>query len=126
LKAHQIEAAFQDYAEFTDSGGTKMPPATWLELCKGAEEMQEFDRALAEYQQLAQTYPAERQSLTAQLSAARLCLKRLNRPQDALTLYQTAAASPIPHLDWEQHIQSGIKEAKAAMSSGNAIGAGAH
>jgi membrane associated rhomboid family serine protease len=125
LKAHQIEAAFQDYAEFIDSGGTKMPPATWLELCKGAEEMQEFDRALAEYQQLAQTYPAERQSLTAQLSAARLCLKRLNRPQDALTLYQTAAASPIPHLDWEQHIQSGIMEAKAAMSSGNAIGASA-
>jgi len=33
--------------------------------------------------------------------------------------------SPIPHLDWEQHIQSGIKEAKAAMSSGNASAAGA-
>ena len=125
LRAHQVEAAFQDYAEFIDSGGTKMPAATWLELCKGAEEMQEFDRALAEYQTLAQSYPGDRQGLTAQLSAARLCLKRLNRPQDALALYQTAAASPIPHLDWDQHIQSGIKEAKAAMSSGNAAAAGA-
>jgi tetratricopeptide (TPR) repeat protein len=125
LKAHEVEAAFQDYAEFIDGGG-KMPPAVWLDLCKGAEEKQEFERALTEYEQLAATYPAERQALTAQLSAARLCLKRLNRPQDALALYQAAAASPIPHLDWEQHIQSGIKEAKAALSSGNAAVAGAN
>jgi membrane associated rhomboid family serine protease len=125
LKAHGVEAAFQDYAEFIDCGGSKMPVATWLELCKGAEEKQEFERAFSEYEQLAAAYPVERQALTAQLSAARLCLKRLNRPQDALALYQKAAASPIPHLDWEQHIQAGIKEAKAAMSSGNAIAAGA-
>jgi len=125
LQAHEVEAAFQDYAEFLDGGGGKMPAATWLELCKGAEEKLDFERALSEYQQLAQAYPADRQALTAQLSAARLCLKRLNRPQNALTIYQTAAASPIPHLDWEQHIQSGIKEAKAAMSSGNATAAAA-
>jgi hypothetical protein len=126
LKAHEVEAAFQDYAEFVDSGGGKMPAATWLELCKGAEEKQDFERAFAEYQQLAASYPAERQALTAQLSAARLCLKKLNRPQDALALYQAAAASPIPHLDWEQHIQSGIKEAKAAVTGTNAAAAGAH
>jgi tetratricopeptide (TPR) repeat protein len=125
LRAHEVEAAFQDYADFVDSGGGKMPAATWLELCKSAEEKQEFDRALSEYQQLAAAYPAERQALTAQLSAARLCLKRLNRPQDALALYQTVAASPIPHLDWEPHIQSGIKEAKAAISRPNAAAAGA-
>jgi membrane associated rhomboid family serine protease len=125
LKAHEIEAAFQDYADFIDSGGSKVPAAVWLELCKGAEEMQDFERAFAEYQQLAQSYPADRQALTAQLSAARLCLKRLNRPQDALAIYQSAAASPIPHLDWEQHIQSGIKEAKTAMSAGTASAAAA-
>ena len=50
---------------------------------------------------------------------------RLNRAQDALALYQTAAASPIPHLDWEQHIQAGIRDAKAALASGKAIAAGA-
>jgi membrane associated rhomboid family serine protease len=125
LRAHEVEAAFQDYAEFLNSGGSKMPAATWLELCKGAEELQDFERAFNEYQQLAQAYPTERQSLTAQLSAARLCLKRLKRPQDALALYQAAAASPVPHLDWEQHIQAGIRDAKAAMSSGNALAAGA-
>ena len=126
LRAHEIEAAFQDHAEFVDAGGVKMPAATWLELCKGAEEKHEYERALSEYQQLAAAYPAERQALTAQLSAARLCLKRLSRPHDALVIYQTAAASPIPHLDWEQHIQTGIKEAHAAMSQGNAAAAGAH
>jgi len=123
LKAHQVEAAFQDYAEFIDGGGGKMPAAPWLELCKGAEEMQEYDRALLEYQELAKAYPAERQALTAQLSAARLCLKKLNRPQDALAMYQAAARSPIPHLDWDQLIQAGIKEAKAAVS-GSAAAAG--
>jgi len=101
-----------------------MPAATWLELCKGAEEKLDFERAFSEYQQLARAYPAERQALTAQLSAARLCLKRLNRPQDALAIYQAAAVSPLPHLDWEQHIQAGIKEAKAAMSSSSAAAAG--
>jgi membrane associated rhomboid family serine protease len=125
LNAHQIEAAFQDYAEFLDNGGCKMPATTWLELCKGAEQMQEFDRALAEYQELAKAYPTDRQSLTAQLSAARLCLKKLNRPQDALAIYQAAAASPIPHLDWDTLIQAGIKEAKAALASPNAMTAGA-
>ncbi len=89
-----MEAAFQDYAEFINGGGTKMPAATWLELCKGAEEKLEFERAFAEYEQLAAAYPAERQALTAQLSAARLCLKRLNRPQDALALYQKAGCLP--------------------------------
>jgi membrane associated rhomboid family serine protease len=125
LREHQVEAAFQCYAEFVDNGGGHMPAATWLELCKGAEEIQEFDRALAEYQQLAAAYPTDRQALTAQLSAARLCLKRLNRPQDALALYKVAATSPIPHLDWEQHIQSGIKEATAAMGNASAAAAGA-
>jgi membrane associated rhomboid family serine protease len=124
LKAHQIEAAFQDYAEFLDNGGGKFPPSTWLELCKGAEELQEFDRAFQEYQDLAKAYPTERQSLTAQLSAARLCLKKLNRPQEALKIYQAAAASPVPHLDWDQIIQSGIKEAKAALGGGSAVAAG--
>jgi hypothetical protein len=125
LKAHEVEAAFQDYAEFVDAGGGKMPAATWLELCKGAEEKLEFERAFNEYQSLAQSYPTERQALTAQLSAARLCLKKLNRPQDALTLYQAAAASPIPHLDWDGIIQAGIKEAKTAVSGGAAATAGA-
>jgi membrane associated rhomboid family serine protease len=125
LKAHEVEAAFQDYADFIDGGGEKLPAALWLEICKGAEELQDFERALSEYEQLAASYPVERQALTAQLAAARVCLKKLNRPQDALAIYQHAAASPIPHLDWEPHIQAGIKEAKAALSPTASLAAGA-
>jgi membrane associated rhomboid family serine protease len=123
LRAHEVEAAFQDYAEFIDGGGGKMPASNWLELCKGAEEIQEFDRAFSEYLALAQAYPTDRQSLTAQLSAARLCMKKLNRAQDALSIYEAAAKSPVPHLDWDQIIQAGIKEAKAALSTGSAVAA---
>jgi membrane associated rhomboid family serine protease len=125
LRNHNVEAAFQDHAEFVDAGGSNLPPSLWLELAKGAEELQEYERALSEYELLVQAYPRERQALTAQLSAARLCLQKLNRPQDALALYRAAAASPIPHLDWEQHIESGIKEAKAAISGAKAAAAGA-
>ena len=123
LRAHEVEAAFQDYAEYIDGGGGKMPASTWLELCKGAEEIHEYDRAFSEYQELAQAYPTERQSLTAQLSAARLCVKKLHRPQDALSIYEAASKSPVPHLDWDQIIQAGIKEAKAALSAGTAVAA---
>jgi len=94
-----------------------MPASTWLELCKGAEEIHEYERAFSEYLELAQAYPTERQSLTAQLSAARLCVKKLNRPQDALSIYDSASKSPVPHLDWDQIIQAGIKEAKAALAA---------
>lgn len=122
LRAHEAEAALQDYTDFLNSGDARLPVQTWLDLAKATEEKQDFERALSEYQQLAAAFPGERLALTAQLGAARICLKRLNRPQDALALYQTAAASPIPHLDWEQHIQAGIKEAKAALSSSSTSG----
>jgi membrane associated rhomboid family serine protease len=125
LKAREVEAAFQDYADFIDGGGDKLPAPLWLEICKAAEEIQDYDRALSEYEQLAAAYPVERQALTAQLAAARVCLKKLNRPQDALAFYQAAETSPIPHLDWEPHIQAGIKEAKAAMAPGASLAAGA-
>jgi len=60
----------------------------------------------------------------AQMAAARICLKRLNRPQDALKFYQ-AAASPLPHLDLEHAIQAGMKEASAARAGGQSASAAA-
>ena len=118
LKARNSEAAWKDYEEFLNCGGEKVPADTWLELCKAADELHSNGRALHEYQRLAETYPNERQALMAQLGAARICLKKLNRPKDALAFYQAAAASKIPHLDWEQNIQAGIKEARAALAAG--------
>src|SRR5258708_31381706 len=126
LKARNSEAAWKDYEEFLNCGGESMPADTWLELCKAADDLQIYERALCEYQRLAETHPNERPGLMAQLGAARVCLKQLNRPQDALALYQCAAASTIPHLDWEQNIQAGIKEAKAAIDGRVSLYASAH
>ena len=123
LKAGENELAWKCYEEFLQAGGQAPPAATWLDLCRAAEKLEHFDRALLEYEKLASSYPAERQSILAQLAAARLCLKRLNQPERALQSFEAAAKSPVPHLDWEQSITAGIREAKAAMSQTAVAGA---
>jgi membrane associated rhomboid family serine protease len=112
LKSQDHEAAWQDYQEYTNAGGDRLPAATWLELCRMVEGQQNYELAVTEYERLAKAYPTERQSLLALLSAGRLTLKQLNRPSDALRLYKAAAASPVPHLDWESNIQAGIEGAQ--------------
>jgi membrane associated rhomboid family serine protease len=123
LKAREYDVAWQNYEDFLASGGANMPAATWLDLCRAAEEQQAYDRALNEYDKLIATYPKERQSLMAQIAAARLCMQRLNRPQDALEYYAAAQASPIPHLDLEMNIEAGIREAKKVIAGGSAVAA---
>jgi len=114
LKAHDTEAALLDYQEYTNAGGDRMPAATGLELCRIIEGQQHYDRAVSEYEKLAKTYPNEKQSLLALLSAGRLALKQLNRPSDALLYYKAAKASKVPHADWESNIQAGIQAAEKA------------
>ena len=87
------------------------------------EERESYDRALSELESLIQAYPSERTALMAQMAAARICLKRLNRPEDALKFYQAAAVSPVPHLDLEHAIQAGIKEVSAARAGGQSASA---
>jgi len=115
LKEKNFEAAWHEYQDYQQAGGGKLPAAVWLSLCRGLEEQQNFEGALAEYEKLIAAYPTERQSLMAQLQAAGLCLRRLNRPQDALKFYEAAATSPIPHLDLDATIQLGIKSANNAL-----------
>jgi membrane associated rhomboid family serine protease len=117
LAGRESQAAWQDYEEFLQHGGDKLPAQTWLDLCRVPEEQGALDRALQEYQKLAAAYPSERQSLTALLAAARICLKRLDRPQDALKFYELVAESPLPHLDLEANIQLGVREARAALAT---------
>ena len=116
LKSRENELAWKCYEEFLAAGGQAPPAATWLDLCRAAESLLHFDRAVVEYEKLAAAYPADRQSIAAQLGAARICLKRLNQPDRALQFFQAAEASPVPHLDWEQSIAAGIREAKNALS----------
>jgi tetratricopeptide (TPR) repeat protein len=123
LQAREYEAAWKDYEEFLQLGGDKMPPAIWLDLCRLPEEQQDFGRAVSEYEKLAAAYPSERQSVMAQLGIARIYLKRLNRPQDALRLYEAAESSTVPHLDLEKNIESGILEARTVLSHVKALSA---
>jgi membrane associated rhomboid family serine protease len=116
MASRQPQAAWQDYEEFLQHGGDKLPAQTWLDLCRVPEEEGSFERALREYELLADAYPTERQSLLARLGAARIYLKQLNRPQDALSLLEQVAKSPIPHLDLEANIQTGIRDARAALA----------
>jgi tetratricopeptide (TPR) repeat protein len=85
-------------------------------LCRCAENQKLFERAVDEYKKLAAAYPSDKQCLVAQIAAGRICLKQLGRPQDALRFFEAASASPVPHLDWEQTIAAGIRDAKAAGS----------
>ena len=116
LAAHEWEAAWHDYENFLTVGGVGLPPTAWLDFCSMLEARQEFERALSEYENLAVIHPSERQRLLALLGAARICLNRLNRPQDALRFYEAASASAVPHLDLERDIESGIREAKIAIA----------
>jgi len=116
IEAKMYEAAWQDYEEFLNLGGENMLPTTWLELCRVAEEQHDYKRALSEYQRLAGTYPSEREGLMAQIGAARILLTRLDRPDEALRLYRVASASAVPHLDLEQDIEAGIREAETALT----------
>ena len=115
LKAKDTEEALQAYEDFKSVGGNHLPPATWLDLCRLLEDQQDLSRAVSEYEALALACPKDKQGLLANISAGRICLKRLSEPQRALKFYQAAAASPIPHLDWEPTITSGIEQAQKTM-----------
>jgi membrane associated rhomboid family serine protease len=115
LKAQNADAAWQDFGEYLNSGGERMPASTWLELCRFAERQHNFERAVEEYDGLARAYPNERQSLLALMAAGRLSLKKMNRPAEALRFYKAAADSLVPHVDWDMNIQGGILEAQKAL-----------
>ena len=121
LKAREPELAWQNYADFLNTGGEALPPALWFDLCRAAETMQNFDRAVQEYQKLIGAYPGERQALLSQLACGRIYLKQFNRPDEALKCFEAAASSPIPHLDWEQSIEAGIREARKALAGAMAV-----
>ena len=103
-------------------GGISLAPglrvAVWLELCRVPEERGDYKRALSEYERLAGAHPAEREGLIAQVGAGRILLTRLDRPDQALRLYEAVSASTVAHLDLEREIESGIQEAKTALSQG--------
>ena len=116
LRAHDTETAWQDYQEFKNLGGEHLPAPLWLEFGRLAESQEDFSRAVSEYEGLAKACPAEKQAVLALLSAGRLSLKKLNAPDNALRFYKAAAASTVPHAEWDTNIQKGIQEAQKVLA----------
>jgi Tfp pilus assembly protein PilF len=117
LKAKEIESALQTLQDFKNSGGEKLSASLWLDLCRQLESQPDIERATAEYEDLAQVYPTEKQGLLAHMAAGRIYLKQLNRPADALRCYEAAQASPAPHSDWQATIDRGLAEAKKLLEA---------
>jgi lipopolysaccharide biosynthesis regulator YciM len=115
IKANDHEGALQTCQDLRSAGGEKLPASLWLDFCRQLETQPDASRAADEYLELAQAYPADKQGLLAQMAAGRIYLKRLNRPADALRLYEAAQASAIPHADWQSTLDRGIAEAKKAL-----------
>ena len=116
VKQRNMDAAWATYEDFLQAGGKQMPAAAWLELCRYAENGQDLERARGEYEKLAAACGAERQSVLAQIGAGRVCLK-LQRATDALQRFEAAKASKVPHLDLEDNIEGGIREARAMLAA---------
>jgi membrane associated rhomboid family serine protease len=117
LKQRDTEAAWQDFEAYSNAGGDKLPAPIWLEIGRMLETQQNIERAVTEYERLAEVHPDEKQSILALIAAGRLYLKRLNRPEEALNCYERANASKVPHLDWQPTIDSGLAAAKAAITA---------
>ena len=115
IKSKDHEGALHTCQDFRNAGGEKLPASLWLDFCRQLETQPDISRAADEYAELAKAYSAEKQGLLAQMGADRIYLKRLNRPADALQMYEAAQTSPMPHADWQATIDKGIAEAKKAL-----------
>jgi tetratricopeptide (TPR) repeat protein len=120
LSLHATDLALKDYEGLVQTGGGLLPTDIWFKLCQSLEEQQEYERALGEYQELAEANPKDRQGLMALLAAARLAMYKVHRPQHAINLYQAVADSSIPHLDLDSSIHEGIKVARLALVTSSA------
>jgi len=122
LKQNATELALKDFEDFLAAGGPLLSADTWLEVGRALEREQQYERAIGEYQDLAHAYANDRISISALLTAAKLCLKQVKRPQQALNLYQAAAQSCVPHLDLEPEIQLGMKQARELAAASAVVG----
>lgn len=113
IKQKKIEAALQNFDDFVNSGSEDFPPAEWMALIRWFENQQNWERSANEYERYAQAHPKDRMAVYSLVSAARIQLKNLNNKAEAARLYRAADSSPIPHLDWEDAIQRGLREATA-------------
>ncbi|MCL4524291.1 MAG: rhomboid family intramembrane serine protease [Acidobacteria bacterium] len=111
IKSKDMDAAWEHYGAFTNAGGEKIATGDWVHICRWLESQQNLAGAAAEYEKFAHAYPADKLAVYSLVAAARLHLKKLNNKPEAARLYREAAASSVPHLDWDDAIKRGLAEA---------------
>jgi tetratricopeptide (TPR) repeat protein len=116
LRAREYDSAWQCFAEFANvAGEKKLPARIWYDLGQGLEQQQNFDLALDQYKGIVKAYSQDVVSVQAQMAAAKLCMNKLSRPEEAVEWYEWAASSKAPHKELESAIQFGLSAAcKAA------------
>jgi tetratricopeptide (TPR) repeat protein len=116
LRKKDVAAAVQAYDDLVNVGGDKIDAADWVQVCRYFESQEVWERAAVEYEKYAKAYPADKLSVYSLVAAARLNLKKLERRDEAARLYREAAASPVPHLDWDDAIKRGLAEATSVSA----------
>ena len=125
VRAKEFQPAWQDYEDFLNAGGERISPRC---LAWTSAACQSNSRTLNASSASTRNSPPPILPSGSRLgadSAARICLKRLSRPLDALRFYEGASASAVPHLDLEQDIELGIHEARTMLPQAKAFSAGA-
>jgi hypothetical protein len=117
-----IEGAWNDYSEYKNLGGTKLPRGVWLEICRFLERESRWDLAAEEYEHLAKANAGERAGVSALVSAGRIYAEHLFKPELAEKLFKQAAVSPAPHSDLDAAIQEGLKQCTASAHKPGAYG----
>jgi membrane associated rhomboid family serine protease len=111
-----LEGAWNDYLEYKNLGGTKLPRGVWLEICRYLESKSLWESAAEEYANLARANPRERAGVTAMVSAGRIYATHLFKFDQAEKLLKEATASSAPHSDLDGAIQEGLKQCAAAAA----------
>jgi len=111
-----LEGAWNDYLEYKNLGGTKLPRGVWLEICRYLESENRWDSAAEEYANLARANPRERAGVAAMVAAGRIYATHLFKFEEAEKLLTEAATSPAPHSDLDAAIQEGLRQCAAAAA----------
>jgi membrane associated rhomboid family serine protease len=122
VAAGDMEEAWNNYSEYKDLGGPKLPRGVWLEICRFLERESRWDLAAEEYEHLAKANAGERAGVSALVSAGRIYAEHLFKPELAERLFKQAAVSPAPHSDLDAAIQEGLKQCTAAAHKPGAYG----
>lgn len=119
MTSGEPHTALSYYDQYLNLGGEKLSRGVWLELCRHMERQQQWHHAASEYERFAEKNASARAAVPALVSAAWLCMAKLNRMDEAERLFRIAGASLVPHLAQEKAIKEGLSQCAAGAQVKN-------